>query len=467
MNNIEHTIDFIKNKFDSIECINNMLTKILIPIIHSSNLERIKTNENDSQDLIYDLRLESIIEQARRKSVELNKTNSIKFFYKNLIDLNEKYELFKQFHSDYDFNIIYYITNYFFYKNKQIENNKNNIINDTYNKDVINIYKEFNSYISFIDVYGSCNIYCNYISEFIDLYINENFIPSKSNNILKCMLPYLNESCNPKDIIIINKIIKDYETIESIIKKIKTLLNENNKVSFDYNIQKNKYENCELCNGKMNVKISTSELTCAECGNTVKLIGTVLEDNHFYGQEGGRYKHGSYNPMRHCKTWVDSIQAKGSKSIDPLIIQQIKDKISKNKIVNVKNISIDQYRKYLKDLKLTKYNNHITLIRKYISGISPPQLSHDEINRLYNYFDKSIKTYLEIKPPNKRNSMFYPFYIYKIIEIIIEEPSKKKELLNCIHLQEKTTLIDNDKYWKKICEKNNFCFIPTDKTRYQ
>ena len=72
-----------------------------------------------------------------------------------------------------------------------------------------------------------------------------------------------------------------------------------------------------------------------------------------------------------------------------------------DKIENLKNISIDQFRIYLKQTKLSKLNDHIPLIKKMITGYIPPQLNHKELHLLFNYFDKATKIYNQIKNISK------------------------------------------------------------------
>jgi hypothetical protein len=91
-------------------------------------------------------------------------------------------------------------------------------------------------------------------------------------------------------------------------------------------------------------------------------------------------------------------------------------------------------------------------------------LNHNELHLLFNYFDKATKTYENIKPSSKKNSLYYPFLLYKLLEIIIKDENKKNGLLNCIHLQSYETLIDNDKIWSEICKYNKeFTYKPTNK----
>ena len=68
------------------------------------------------------------------------------------------------------------------------------------------------------------------------------------------------------------------------------------------------------------------------------------------------------------------------------------------------------------------------------------------------YFDKVIRIFDEIKPPEKTNCPYHPYFIYKIIEQILNKDSdriRKQQILNCIHLQSRETLVDNDRIFNR------------------
>jgi hypothetical protein len=121
----------------------------------------------------------------------------------------------------------------------------------------------------------------------------------------------------------------------------------------------------------------------------------------------------------------------------------------------VDRINCEVVRSYLKQLKVTHYNNHIPLIRKIITGQEPPQFTDHELRLLYMYFSKVIQIFNQIKGTTKSNCPYHPYFIYKIVEQLLKEPrdkSRKREILSCIHLQSRETLIENDKTWFLICD---------------
>jgi hypothetical protein len=197
------------------------------------------------------------------------------------------------------------------------------------------------------------------------------------------------------------------------------------------------------------------------------MYGVVFEDEQFFYQEGQRTKHGKYDPAKHCKFWVDRIQAR----------ENIEDKKFRSAIKAVKacrkrdNIRLEQLtcemiRSYLKELHLTAYNDHVPLIRKEITKREPSQLTDHELKLIYVYFGRVIQIFNKIKTSNKPNCPYHPYFIYKIIEQLLkksEHSSRRKEILSNIHLQSRETLIENDCLWSQIVPHiPEFNYVPTE-----
>ena len=218
------------------------------------------------------------------------------------------------------------------------------------------------------------------------------------------------------------------------------------------------------CGATMQVFPSSSEMVCPECGSVSVLHGTVFEDTQYYSQEGQRSKHGCYDPSRHCKFWVQRIQAKEKAEIPSRCLEQVVGCVRRDMVRGCRQLLCTQLRVYLKETGNTEYNDHVPLIRMMITGVAPPQLTQEETRRLYNMFDKAVNVFDAIKPTDKSNTMYYPYIIYKILEFMLEEGGRKRMVLECIHLQSRDTLISNDEMWEKICgEVGEIVYRPTDR----
>jgi hypothetical protein len=283
--------------------------------------------------------------------------------------------------------------------------------NNTYTKD--NIADTYDIYIT-SDNYSGKLVQCMNFVEAIHDYIHKDIINADITNKLSVLIKRFKRS-------------KIYTPISEI-----------------------KYDICE-CGVKMKLFPNTSEMVCPSCGIVLILYGTVFEDTQFYNQECQRSKHGCYDPSRHCKFWVHRIQAKENTDIPKKCIDQIICCVKRDGITDCRRLLCTQLRVYLKETRNTEYNDHVPLIRKIITGIVPPQLTTEELRRLYNLFDKSVNAFDTVKPEDKSNTMYYPYIIYKILDLTIKNGIRKKKILECIHLQSRDTLISNDNVWECIC----------------
>jgi hypothetical protein len=148
------------------------------------------------------------------------------------------------------------------------------------------------------------------------------------------------------------------------------------------------------------------------------------------------------------------------------IVECIKIQLAQERIRNIDYITYNLIRSYLHKNGSSSYNEHIPLIRRLITGVSPPQMTEAELQRVNIYFIRIIKLYNTVKPSTKINCPYHPYIIYKILEQILQDGQRKSAILKCIHLQSSQTLIQNDRLWKKICENiPEFEYIPTDRNR--
>ena len=252
--------------------------------------------------------------------------------------------------------------------------------------------------------------------------------------------------------------------------KLKQYINSFNKTNININIEENVTMVCISCNSEMIISSRASEKICNNCGYTEPLFGIISDEEQICGgnNEAQKQKHGKYDPTKHCKYWLDCIQAEEKKDIPEKILNNLLSRIKQDKQI-IPNITCDMYRKYLKDISQTRYNDHVPLIRKKLSGISPPQLSDVEKKIISLYFTEIVHIFNKIKPNinsnNKSNCPYHPYFIYKIIEHILKDPIhkiRKKEILSCIHLQSRETLIDNDIIMSMICKHMpEFTYKPT------
>lgn len=253
---------------------------------------------------------------------------------------------------------------------------------------------------------------------------------------------------------------------EEIFNKLKYTTQQFKNIKLDFKPSEEMLDYCE-CGNVMQVMTGSSEMLCDHCGYIYELKGTVFDDNQFYSQDGIRYKHAGYEPSKHCKCWLERIQARETNTITEKQLSKIEACIKRDGISNKKRITIEQFRRYLKDSGLTELNEHVALIKRLVTGVVPPQLTYSETQDITNSFSKAVKAYNLIRPSNKSNMLFYPFLLWKLIEMHVRGYSKRKSLLSFIHLQGTQTLIQNDQIWMRICNVTpGFSYRPTDRYEY-
>jgi hypothetical protein len=355
--------------------------------------------------------------------------------------------------------------------------------NNLSNKEILNYTKLLSEYKKSIDLIkgtyemGSIIILSNYFlvsnnyknankldKKIWDSKKNTQFINYQTFIIENNFIANLNRLINNIKTHITQKIKFPDDSINTI-KKIYSIFNNS---TVGKKIKLVTYTTC-VCKTNMNIDSAISALVCKKCGMTKDLNGTVFEDDQFYYQEGCRTKHGTYDPSKHCRFWVERIQARESTNIPQKIIDSIYTYIKRDNIKNKNKVTCALIRKYLQLSGNSSYNEHVPLIRKLITGITPPQLTEYEMQLIHIYFDKVVRILDDIKSKGKPNCPYHPYFIYKIVGQILTKPMdriRKQKILECIHLQSRDTLIENDKLWFLVCEKLQMLkYEPTDRNK--
>lgn len=312
------------------------------------------------------------------------------------------------------------------------------------------IYQKLSNYIA------SENIY-----DMADLLMHE--FDSISSSILKLITTDLQKPTQRKAKI--SKLYFDGEQMEYFT-KVQYMIQKFNNIKLEFKMSEEIFDYCE-CGNIMQVLVGSSEIVCDHCGYIYELKGTVFDDNQFYSQDSTRYKHAGYEPSKHCKSWLERIQARETNTITDQQIEKIEACIKRDGITNKKRLTIEQLRRYLKDTGLTELNEHVALIKRLITGVAPPQLTYAETQDITTSFSKAVKAYNIIRPSNKSNMTYYPYLLHRLIEMHVPDYQKRKSLLSFIHLQGTQTLVQNDQIWLQICNVvPKFTYCPTDRYKY-
>ncbi len=216
-----------------------------------------------------------------------------------------------------------------------------------------------------------------------------------------------------------------------------------------------------ICDCGAKVTVENNIVLCKVCG--------ISEVANMYAIESHEEikKVGKYKPTKHAAEWLDRIQAIENLKYDNEGLEKCIRDVTEciiNDGIFMENITCKLIRKYLKQTNNTMYNRYLVIIKHKITQKPVARFDHDEIKTIIKYFDLVVSIYNKQKG-SKPNCPYHPYFIYKIIEQVINNPSsedRKEEILSSIYLQNTGTVEKNDVYWKEICEKiPEFTFIST------
>lgn len=156
----------------------------------------------------------------------------------------------------------------------------------------------------------------------------------------------------------------------------------------------------------------------------------------------------------HYKKWIQRILAQELEKEIPNFeetVLKMKALVKKNNLI-AKLININNIRDMLRDLDLTRYNDHCALFLVKVAGIPPPNVPERYINEADSIFTSVVEISNVIRNDNKSNQGYYPYYIMKIFDCILPENNYEwRRILYFIHVQRKETIETNDIEWEQIC----------------
>lgn len=352
---------------------------------------------------------------------------------------------------------------------------------------------------------GTINLYHNNINLKIDIITNIINILYESKNMSvfdntitnikniynsNCILIIIQSSKNEtnelknkyvqllENINVINNINNLYNNIKSTFVNefeknlnIKHLSRQFDNIKIKITFIKNDINKCFLCGSDTIIIPEKSLLQCSnsECS---RITTVAINDMNFQNNE---MKQVNIKPKRHksnehCALWINRILAQEYENIPNHIITKLIEKARLEYTVNgvlkkMDNMKCSLIRRWLKEIKESKYYNNAPLIRKLVTGyfgkaIIPPQLSEIEKYELIHEYENCIKYFSEINNDKTllkeigkteiKYKSYYPDILYRLINIKLQFDQRKSRILECIKLQNEKTLIKNDKIWNKI-----------------
>lgn len=217
-----------------------------------------------------------------------------------------------------------------------------------------------------------------------------------------------------------------------------------------------KIKKCPLCNIEKTLMHSEGMYVCQTCGEVDFVIIDSEKPN--YKEAVSDTKPGyPYKRINHLNEWLAQFQAKESIEIPEDIYNRILAELHKNRIYDLKKLSLTYMKKILKILGLTSYYEHTTYIISKLSGIQPPTINRETEEKIRLMFRQIQVPFEKYCPRNRTNFLSYSYVLHKFFQLL--ELDDFVEFFPLLKSREK--LKQQDIIWEKICVELNWDYIPS------
>lgn len=213
---------------------------------------------------------------------------------------------------------------------------------------------------------------------------------------------------------------------------------------------KNRIIKCENCAIEKIYYPSQGSFICEECGDMTDIIideDFVIKDISCY-HRSGRFKE-----------WLNQFQAKENAEIDDHVYKLIVSELQKKRINDFSNLNRNLIREILRKLNFTKYYDNVAFIINKLNNIPAPKISHVLEKKLLYMFGMIEDIWNIVKPKNRKNMLSYPYILHKLCELLEEDHLLPSFPL----LKSQDVLREQDRIWKRICDKLNWEFYSSFK----
>ena len=215
---------------------------------------------------------------------------------------------------------------------------------------------------------------------------------------------------------------------------------------------------CISCNkGEMIPQEEDGILICNnnDCGKFVTCI--VYNSKPSNKEPPNEVSYTAYIRLNHFKEILSQFQAKETTQIPENVIQDIRNRIKKERISNIsEEINYDKMREILRKLGYNKYFEHIQYINS-IFGIHPPVMCEELHETLCVLFIEIQKPWAIHCPANRTNFFNYTYTLYQLCVLL-----DQTQYLPYIPLmKDRDKQIEQDQIWFKVCKDLDWVYYPT------
>jgi len=214
---------------------------------------------------------------------------------------------------------------------------------------------------------------------------------------------------------------------------------------------------CEFCcQGEMIPQDEEGILICNnnKCGNFVSYIVDNAKPNN--KEPPNEVSYTAYIRLNHFKEILSQFQAKETTQIPKEVIEQIRQRIKKERIYDYREINYNKMREILRKLGLNKYFEHIQYINS-IFGIKPPIMNEELHETLCVLFIEIQKPWAIHCPVNRTNFFNYTYTLYQLCVLL----DQIQYLPYIPMMKDREKQLEQDMIWKKVCMELDWEFFAT------
>ena len=214
---------------------------------------------------------------------------------------------------------------------------------------------------------------------------------------------------------------------------------------------------CDVCEkGEMVAQDEEGILICnnSQCGRFITYIVDSSKPNN--KDPPNEVSYTAYIRLNHFKEILSQFQAKETTQIPEEVIEQIKARIKKERITEMKQINYDKMREILRKLGLNKYFEHIQYINS-LFGVKPPIMNEELHETLCVLFIEIQKPWAVHCPANRTNFFNYTYTLYQLCTLL----DQTQYLPYIPMMKDREKQLEQDMIWKKVCGDLDWEFFPT------
>lgn len=214
---------------------------------------------------------------------------------------------------------------------------------------------------------------------------------------------------------------------------------------------------CDVCEkGEMVPQDEEGILICNnnQCGRFITYIVDSSKPNN--KDPPNEVSYTAYIRLNHFKEILSQFQAKETTQIPEEVIEQIKGRIKKERILDMKQINYDKMREILRKLGLNKYFEHIQYINS-LFGVKPPIMNEELHETLCVLFIEIQKPWAVHCPANRTNFFNYTYTLYQLCTLL----DQTQYLPYIPMMKDREKQLEQDMIWKKVCGDLDWEFFAT------